>query len=41
VPAFREAWEKRLLSTEDAQALYQIDRQAAEELKIPRRQAGP
>jgi hypothetical protein len=36
VPAFREAWEKRLLILEEAQALYQIDPQAAENVGIPR-----
>lgn len=40
VPAFGEAWKKHLITSEDAQALYRIDVEAAEELKIPRRQAG-
>ena len=39
VPAFREGWEKHLLTIEDAQALYRIDHEAAEDLKIPRREA--
>ena len=40
VPAFREALEKHLITSEDAEALYHIDPKAAEELKVPRRQAG-
>jgi HEAT repeat protein len=35
-PAFGEAWKKRLISVEDAQALYKIDPEAAEKWGIPR-----
>jgi hypothetical protein len=32
---FRNAWKKQLLTVEEAQALYQIDPEAAEKLGIP------
>jgi HEAT repeat protein len=40
LPAFKTAWDKRYLTIEDAQAIYEIDPATAESLKIPRRPPG-
>lgn len=41
VPSFGRAWDKHLLTIKEAQALYQIDPEAAEKLQIPRPNMDP